>query len=114
MSIKRPGFSDFSIVTFGADIGASATTIYTGTDNYFLIKKIIASNDTGGSINFSLLLGSDVLIPDVSVATKSESLYSDVTDLVIPPNLDLSVTGQNLYVYGWGYPISKYREVLRD
>jgi len=114
MSIKRPGFSDFSIVTFSADIGASATTIYTGTDSYFLIKKIIASNDTVGNIDFSLLLGSDVLIPDVTVGTKSETFYSDLSDLVIPPSLDLTATGQNLYVYGWGYPISKYREVLRD
>lgn len=102
------------MVTFSTTIGATSTTIYTGTDHHFLIKKLIVSNDTGGNINFELSLGSNVLIPAVAVGTKTESYYSDLDNLVIPPSLNLTGTGENLYVYGWGYPVSKFKEVLTD
>lgn len=111
VGIKRPGFSDFSLVTFGVTIGASATTIYTGTDLHFLIKKLYAVNDTAGALDFELSLGSNVIIPATSIGSKAESLFTGLDGLVIPPSLDLTATGENLYVYGWGYPVSKFREI---
>lgn len=97
-----------SLVTpeaFDVVIGASATTIYTGRDaQSFLIRKIAIVNPTGGGITGVILVGGNQWY-SASVGAGAIDLVSEIEGFLIDPSTNITATGQNLRVVGWGLRI---------
>ena len=89
--------------TFEVDIGASSTTIYTVRSNeYFLLRKIIVVNDTGGAINFALTVGGTTWVPATSIAATTAVAETAMEGVLFDSDAAIAATGQNLRVVGWG------------
>lgn len=93
-------------VTFDTVIGATATTAYTGVANqFFLIRKVAFINPTGGAITGVLNVGANPWY-SASVATLAVDVIEEFGGFLIPPSTNLSATGQNLRIVGWGLRVA--------
>lgn len=110
--VNRRNDSLASPLVFRTTIGATSTTIYTGqTDRYFMIRKLVIGNTTGGAINLGITVGGTDLVTSYSVAANTTiSLTNIVGDdtfagFLMDVSEDLAATGQNLEVMGWGIQV---------
>jgi hypothetical protein len=104
-STRRPS-SLSSAVVFDVSIGASATTFYTGKPGeFFLIRRIALVNRTGGSINGAISVGANVWF-SAAVGSNTIDVVDELAGFLINPSIDLSATGQNLRVVGWGVRVT--------
>lgn len=91
-----------SPVAVSADIGATAATLYTGiADQSFLIRGLLVHNDTGGAITLAVSVNGAVWY-SASVAAGATDRIEELEGMLIAPSVDVTATGQNLRVYGWG------------
>ncbi len=95
-----------SAVVFDVAVGASETTVYTGKANqYFLIRRIALVNRTGGAINGAINVGANTWY-SASVASNTIDVVDELGGFLLNPSVNLSATGQNLRVVGWGVRVT--------
>lgn len=88
---------------FDVAIGATSTTIYTGrSDRFFLIRKIVVINNTGGAINLAMTVNSNPFVPTISIPANTGSSISELEGYLLDVSEDIAATGQNLRIRGWG------------
>lgn len=110
MSLNAPFFEQESRretslvtpVTFDVDIGAGTATVYTGiADQAFLIRAMAVINDTLGSITITVNVGGNPWFQE-SRGTLTVSRISELEGMLIAPSTNITATGENLRLVGWG------------
>jgi hypothetical protein len=102
---RRPS-SLKSAIVFDVAITASATTFYTGkAGEYLLLRKIALVNRTGGGITGAISVGANVWY-SASVGTNSIDVVDELAGFLVNPSVNLSATGENLRVVGWGVRVA--------
>ena len=102
---RRPS-SLQSPVVFDVSVGATATTVYTGKPvEFFLLRRIALVNRTGGAISGEIRVGGNTWY-SASVPSNTIDVVDELTGFLINPAIDLSATGQNLRVVGWGVRVT--------
>lgn len=89
-------------LTFSESLVAT-TTLYAGDSrNYFLIRKVIVSNNTAVPVNFRVTVNGEVWVPDTSIPAFTVQESDALAGLLIEPEYDIQATGNGLRVAGWG------------
>ena len=103
-------------VNFDVAIGTSATTLYTGNDDFFVIKAITVVNPTGGSLTLSSITGGgNSWVTNTVINANTSVTEIGLAGQALAPNDDLEATGSatGLRAFGWGLRIKSGDGVWR-
>jgi|LGVE01.1.fsa_nt_gb hypothetical protein len=95
-------------VTFSIDLGAGATTIYTGlTGKFFLIREMSVCNTTTGALGLTVTEEANTWVNAHSVAANTTENIAGLSGILIIDGEDLAGLGSalGLTVFGWGLQI---------
>lgn len=90
-------------ITFDVALGATDTTIYTGSADFsLLLRKLIVVNDTAGAINFTFKVDGNVVVPATSISASTAFEEEGLAGFLVDPSKDLAATGNGMRAVGWG------------
>src|SRR6056297_2696698 len=95
-------------IPFGAALGTSASTIYTGlTNEYLLIRHIAVENTTGGAVSLTLSQGTTAWVTAQSIAANTTAIVAGLNGMLLDAGDNLTGLGSasGLRIFGWGLRI---------
>ena len=95
--------------TFSVALGTSTTTVYPGRENeYFLIRKLVGTNTTGGSIDLTLTVGGITYTSSKAISGGSVDESTLLAGHLLAPGDTITGSGSvvGLHIFGWGIRVS--------